>query len=141
MYKLQNGLRMTLKPKNNYRLLKHKLWAFQWYIICHDMKKLIFCHFLKYELQNGFKMTLKPKNNYRFLKHKLWAFQWYIICHDCVWHKCFNIFTPTSHWVVYVPSFIPTPNPKLRLGWVVFGVWVLTIYTPTQLEIVQILFV
>ena len=25
MYELQNGLKMTLKPKNNYRLLKHKL--------------------------------------------------------------------------------------------------------------------
>ena len=55
MYKLQNGLKMILKPKNHYRFLKHKLSAFQWYIICHDMKKLIFCHFLMYELQNGFK--------------------------------------------------------------------------------------
>ena len=71
---------MTLKPKNNYIFLKHKLSAFQWYITCHNIRKLIFCHFLMYELQNGFKMSSKLKNNYRSLKHRLWAFKWYIIC-------------------------------------------------------------
>ena len=79
-YELQNGFKMTLKPKNNYIFLKHKLSAFQWYITCHDIRKLIFCHFLMYELQNGFKMSSKLKNNYRSLKHRLWAFKWYIIC-------------------------------------------------------------
>ena len=44
-YELQNGVKMTLKPKNNYIFLKHKLSAFQWYITCHDIRKLIFCHF------------------------------------------------------------------------------------------------
>ena len=84
MYELQNGFGMalmTLKLKNNYSFLKHKLWAFQWYITCdHDIRKLIFCHFFMYELQNGFKMSSKLKNNYRSLKDRLWAFKWYIIC-------------------------------------------------------------
>ena len=76
------GIKMALKPKNNYRFLNHKLWAFQWYITCHDIRKLNFCHFLMYELQNGFKMSSKLKNNYRSLKHRLWAFQWYKTCYD-----------------------------------------------------------
>ena len=37
MYELQNGLKMTLKPTNNDRFLKHKLWAFQWYISCKSI--------------------------------------------------------------------------------------------------------
>ena len=45
MYELQNGLKMSFKPKNNYRILKYKFSAFQWYITCHDMKKWIFVIF------------------------------------------------------------------------------------------------
>ena len=61
MYELQDGFRMVLKPKNNYRFLKHIFLPFQLYIASQYMKKLIFCHFLMYELQNGFRMVLKPK--------------------------------------------------------------------------------
>ena len=54
MYKLQSGIQMTLKPKNNYRSLKHRLWAFKWYIICIVMKKLIFwCTSLKNGSKSG----------------------------------------------------------------------------------------
>ena len=39
MYELQNGFRITLKPKNNYRFLKHILLPFQLYIASQYMKK------------------------------------------------------------------------------------------------------
>ena len=42
MYELQNGFKMSSKLKNNYRSLKHRLWAFKWYIISKGIKKLIF---------------------------------------------------------------------------------------------------
>ena len=54
MYKRQNGLKMTPKPKNNYRSLNHRLWAFQWYISWYDLKKLIFgCTSFKNSSKSG----------------------------------------------------------------------------------------
>ena len=70
-YELQNGFKMTLKPKNNYIFLKHKLSAFQWYITCHDIRKLIFCHFLMYaSFKNGSKSGLVVQRVQKSVKNR-----------------------------------------------------------------------
>ena len=66
-----NDLKMTFKLKNNYRFLKHKLPAFQWYITCHDIRKLIFCHFLMYaSFKNGSKSGLVVQRVQKSVKNR-----------------------------------------------------------------------
>ena len=72
MYELQNGFRMVLKPKNNYRFLKHILLPFQWHIASQDMKILILWHFLMYELQNGLKMALRVRMYWMLYLNRCW---------------------------------------------------------------------
>ena len=71
---------MTLKPKNNYRFLKHKSRAFQWYISCQCMKKLIFCHFL----------FSAPHCTTLHLSSKVLVFWGHVCVCVCVWWPQFS---------------------------------------------------
>ena len=81
-----NDLQIIFRVKNVYRFLKNKLSAFQIYILCHDLKKLIFWHFLMYKLQNEFKLTLRVRM-YRVTRKNIYLIlqkpflEWVI----CIW--------------------------------------------------------
>ena len=78
-------------------------------MICYDMKKLFFCHFLTYEVQNGFRMALRVRMYWILHLNRCWYAGGQFVTY-------LNWITETSVWSSFSLSTVSDWRHVICLG-------------------------